>query len=377
VAAWFVVALLMLTVLVFGAWQWIEPARAWQVAIAVLVVSCPCALSLATPSALAAATGSLVGRKVLVVQPHVLETLHRATHIVFDKTGTLTLGKPVLRAVDDLGGVGRERCLALAAALEAASVHPLAHAIRSAAPAGATQAVGLRSEAGQGVEGYIDGIRYRLGRASFACSQLPARDDDATVTSVYLGTGTHALARFELSDALRTDAGQVVRYFQEHGKQVIILSGDASAVAQRVADELGIGSAIGELLPVQKLDYVRQLQAQGAVVAMIGDGINDAAVLRAADVSFAMGGGAALAQLHADCVLVSGRLASLADCARIAARTLGVVRQNLWWATIYNAVAIPAAACGLLNPWVSAAGMSASSALVVLNALRLMRVRSV
>ena len=381
VAAWFVVALLVLTVLVFGAWQLADPARAWEVAIAVLVVSCPCALSLATPSALAAATDSLVRRGVLVLQPHALETLQRATHVVFDKTGTLTQGKPVLVRVQPLAELDRERCLALAAALEAGSAHPLAHAIRAASAgtggptntAGAAQALDLRHEAGQGVQGSIDGVVYRLGRSSFACAAHHTAQADPELTSVYLGDGTCALARLDLADAVRPDAAQVVRAFQAHGKQVIILSGDGAEVVRRVGDQLGITSAVGAQLPEQKLAFVRVLQARGAVVAMVGDGINDAAVLRAADVSFAMGGGAALAQLNADCVLVSGRLASLADCAATAARTLAVIRQNLGWATVYNVVAIPAAAFGFLSPWVSAAGMSVSSALVVLNALRLRR----
>jgi Cu2+-exporting ATPase len=375
VAAWFVVVLLLLTVAVFGAWQLIEPARAWQVAIAVLVVSCPCALSLATPSALAAATSLLVKRGVLVVQPHVLETLQRATHVVFDKTGTLTQGKPVLVRVQPLAWLERQRVLAVAAALEAGSAHPLAMAIRSACECEPPAAQDVASEAGQGVSGLVDGVRYRLGRASWACARHVAAGDDVDYTSVYLGDGERAFARFDLADALRPEAAQVVRRLQAAGKQVLILSGDADSVARKVADELGIRTAIGRQLPRQKLECVRRLQEGGAVVAMVGDGINDAAVLRAADVSFAMGGGSALAQLGADCVLVSGRLQSLADCARVAGRTLAVIRQNLGWATVYNALAIPAAACGLINPWVSAVGMSASSALVVLNALRLMRAK--
>ncbi|MFP5393503.1 MAG: heavy metal translocating P-type ATPase, partial [Gammaproteobacteria bacterium] len=374
VASGFVIALLALTVLVFGAWQFIDADRAWQIAIAVLVVSCPCALSLATPSALAAATDALVRRGVLVVQPHVLETLHRATHVVFDKTGTLTVGKPSLQRVEALGALAPDACLAIAAALEAGSLHPLAQALRAAAPPAPVEASGLRSEAGQGVEGRVDGKLYRLGRAGFACPAAQAHADSGA-TIVYPGDGRTALARLEIVDTVRPESLGVVREFQRAGKEVILLSGDSSTVAQRVAGQLGIRTALGEQLPGQKLAYVRALQAQGAVVAMVGDGINDAAVLRAADVSFAMGGGAALAQLHADCVLVSSRLAPLADTARIAARTLAVVRQNLGWATLYNAIAIPAAAFGLLSPWVSAVGMSASSAIVVLNALRLMRVR--
>ena len=375
VAAWFVALLLVLSVGVFFAWQQVDPARAWQVAIAVLVVSCPCALSLATPSALAAATDSLVRRGVLIVKPHVLETLHRATHVVFDKTGTLTEGRPVLRRLAPLAQFDDVHCLQIAAALEAGSAHPLASAIRRACANPVLVAQALRSVAGQGVEGEIDGVTYRLGSAAFAGAA--AHDDgDGDATCVFLGCNGTPLARFELADALRAEAPDVVGRFRERGQHVIILSGDAQNVADKVARELGIDTALGGQLPADKLAYVRQLQQDGGVVVMVGDGINDAAVLSASDVSFAMGGGAALAQMSADCVLLSGRLTSLDEAARAAARTLRIVRQNLGWATLYNAIAIPAAALGLVNPWLSAVGMSASSAVVVINALRLRRWKS-
>ncbi|MES2319198.1 MAG: heavy metal translocating P-type ATPase [Pseudomonadota bacterium] len=371
VGAWFVAGLLVFAVAVFFAWQQVDPARAWQVAIAVLVVSCPCALSLATPSALAAATDLLVRRGVLIVKPHVLETLHRATHIIFDKTGTLTEGRPVLRATVALGATGAGHCLQLAVALEEGSAHPLAAAIRAAAR-GTLKADGLASVAGQGVAGDIDGVTYKLGTAAFAGGSGAAAGE-SDVTSVYLGSGGVLLARFELADALRADAVALVRRFQQSGQRVILLSGDQQAVADSVARQLGIDSALGGQLPVDKLAYVQHLQARGSVVAMVGDGINDAAVLSAADVSFAMGGGAALAQMSADCVLLSGRLASLGDAAATADRALRIIGQNLCWAMLYNAIAIPAAALGWLNPWMAAAGMSASSAFVVVNALRLRR----
>jgi Cu2+-exporting ATPase len=373
VAAWFVLALLLFTVLVFVAWHIVDPARAWQVAIAVLVVSCPCALSLATPTALAAATDRLVRRGVLVVQPHVLETLHRATHIIFDKTGTLTLGQPVLRGVHLMGARTRAECLAIAAALEESSTHPLGTALRASGAGVRRQAREPRQVPGQGIEGVVDGVRYRLGSGPFAAAPganaIDTQDGEASL--VYLAGPGALLARFELADALRDDAQAVVRQFQRRGMEVILLSGDAQAVTARVAAQLGIARALGEQMPDQKLAFVQALQAQGAVVAMVGDGVNDAAVLRAADVSFAMGGGSDLARMHADCVLLSSRLSNLGDCAATAARTLAVIRQNLAWATLYNLCAIPAAAFGLLNPWMSGVGMSLSSAVVVINALRL------
>ena len=287
------------------------PTRAWPIAIAVLVVSCPCALSLATPTALAAATDRLVRQGVLVVQPHVLETLHRATHVVFDKTGTLTLGMPVLRHVATFGAAQRERCLALAAALEASSAHPLAqaHSGRRHRPPACRRPM-FDHHSGKGLEGTVDGVHYRLGSAAFVaqlCGALPAAQLDEA-TPVYLGSAAGWLARFDLADALRPDAREVVARFRAAGKQIVLLSGDEQGVTARIAAELGIATALGDQLPEQKLAYVQRLQRAGAVVAMVGDGINDAAVLRAADVSFAMGGGAALAQAHADTVLLSGRL---------------------------------------------------------------------
>jgi Cu2+-exporting ATPase len=371
VAAWFVAALLVLTVVVFAAWHALDPSRAWSAAIAVLVVSCPCALSLATPTALAAATDRLLGRGALAVQPHVLETLARATHIVFDKTGTLTLGRPVLARAVALGEVKEVQCLQLAAALEAANAHPIALALRTAAGPVGISATGLRYVVGEGVEGEIGGECYRLGSAAFVSGVANGSPADGAGTCIWLGAHGRWLARFELADGLRPEARAVVERFRAAGKQLVLLSGDRQQSAEAVAGQLGIGTALGGQLPQQKLAYVRTLQEQGAVVAMVGDGINDAAVLRGADVSFAMGGGAALAQLNADCVLLGDGLEPLADAAATARRTLAVIRQNLAWATVYNLAAIPAAAFGLLNPWLSGIGMAASSALVVANALRL------
>jgi P-type Cu2+ transporter len=376
VASRFVMALLAFAALVFGFWQWHDAARAWPIAIAVLVVSCPCALSLAMPTVLAAALDRLLRRGVLVVQAHTLETLHRATHIVFDKTGTLTVGMPQLRQVDTLGDMAPPACVATAAALEANSGHPLARAMAEAAKTASIvspQALAVREVAGQGLEGMVDGRRYRIGTAAFvsALAGGAAHDFEQQGSStVFLGTQGQWLARFLLADALRPEAAATVRHFQQAGKTVVILSGDESATTERIGAELGVADARGALLPEQKLAAVRELQRSGAVVAMVGDGINDAAVLSAADVSFAMGSGAALAQVHADAVLLSGRLDSLAEAARVGAAAMRIVRQNLAWATLYNALAIPAAALGLINPWMSGLGMTLSSAFVVLNALR-------
>ena len=379
VGAWFVVALLGLTLGVFGTWQLIDPARAWQAAIAVLVVSCPCALSLATPTALAAATDRLLRHGVLAVKPHVLETLQLTSHIVFDKTGTLTRGRPALRRTACFGAMDAAGCLQLAAALEAGSVHPLAQALRDAAGRPSLKAAQARYRVGEGVEGEVDGRHYRLGSAAFvgalAGTPPPCAATDG-VSAVWLGAADGWLARFDLADDIRPEAQAVVQACRRRGKTVMLLSGDEDAAAQAVAARLGIAHARGGQLPEDKLAAVRALQREGAVVAMVGDGINDAAVLNGADVSFAMGQGTQLAQLHADCVLLDGEdrgLRPLADALDTADATLRVIRQNLGWAMAYNLAAIPLAACGLLGPWLSGLGMAASSALVVLNASRLRR----
>jgi Cu2+-exporting ATPase len=381
VAAWFVAGLLLFALAAFGCWYWLDGSalHAWPIAIAVLVVSCPCALSLATPTALAAATDALLRQGVLVTGPQTLETLHRATHIVLDKTGTLTWGRPVLQQIQQLGAMQPDFCLQVAAALEAGSAHPLARAILNAAAEAGREnwhATALAETAGCGLEGMVHNRRYRLGSAQFVAGisgQPPERAPADGVTPVYLGADGQWLACFLLYDGLRPDAQETVNYFRHAGKTVVLLSGDDATLARRVGDQLGIETTVGGYLPADKLNFVQQLQRRGCVVAMIGDGINDAAVLGAADVSFAMGGGAALAQAHADAVLLNGRLGAVADSARAADRTMRIIRQNLGWATLYNLVAIPAAAFGLLNPWLSGVGMAVSSAVVVLNALRLRR----
>jgi len=378
VGAWFVLALLALAVLAFAAWYPASPARAWEVAVAVLVVSCPCALSLAAPAALAASTARLLHEGVLVVRPHVLETLARATHVVFDKTGTLTTGTPALARIDSMGPFDRAELLRIAAALEAGSRHPFALAIAAAAAAAAAAgAAAVASEAasevqhhaGAGVSGCVAGRAWRLGSAPF--TGQPAAQGAGS--RVYLADGERLQAVFTFSDTVRPDAAATIDALRRQGCRVSILSGDGPAAVAAVAHRLGITDWRAAQLPQQKLAVVQALQARGAIVAMVGDGVNDAAVLRAADVSFAMGAGSDLACLQADCVLLRDRLGSLATGARAARACMVVLRQNLAWALAYNACAIPAAAVGLLQPWMAAAGMSASSALVLLNALRLRR----
>ena len=381
VASWFVLALLLIAAGTGIAWYFIEPARAFWITVAVLVVSCPCALSLATPAALTAATGSLTRLGLLTTRGHALETLAKATHFVFDKTGTLTYGKMDLLLTITLGDASRERCLALAAALERASEHAIAYAISTAA-----EKCGERCEVqettnlpGSGVEGVINGQRYRLGRPKFV-EELCARPfpdayksnaipDGSTV--VALGDEAGWLALFALGDSLRPDAAELVTGLQARGKTVVLLSGDQETAAQRVAQQLGIATVLAAMTPQGKLEYVRGLQSKGVVVAMVGDGVNDAPVLAAAGVSIAMGGGTQVARASADMILLTEHLPHLLAGVDIAVKTSSIVRQNLAWAFAYNITAIPLAALGYITPWMAGIGMSASSLLVVLNALRL------
>jgi Cu2+-exporting ATPase len=397
VAAWFVLGLLLLAALVFGVWWWIEPARALPIAIAVLVVSCPCALSLATPAALAAATGALTRRGVLVASGRALEHVAACTDVVFDKTGTLTEGRPRLVRVETFGPLQRDQAVRIAAALEAGSPHPLAQAILEAAGAletgdGATApvvATGCASAAGRGVEGTVGGRALRLGAADWVGEWAALPDDgdpqagrsrgaearaDAAASLVWLAERGRVLARFELRDAVRADARATLEALRAQGLSVHLLSGDQPAAVEAVGRELGIEARRAAARPEDKLDYVRSLQRAGRRVLMVGDGINDAPVLATADASLAVGQATALARTSADTVLLAQDLRLVAGLVGAARRTRRIIGENLAWSVAYNAVAIPAAALGWVPPWLAAVGMSASSLLVVGNALRL-RVR--
>ena len=373
VAGWFVAVLLLVAAAVAWWWWQHDPAHAFSVTLSVLVVTCPCALSLATPAALTAATGALTRLGVLTTRGHALETLARASHVIFDKTGTLTEGRLRLEHVELLGGLDRRRCLEIAAALEQASEHPIAHALGAEAPA-RLQVEAISATPGCGIEGLVAGVRYRIGTPDFVSGLQsgPAvgAPPDAPA-GVVLGDAQGFLAHFEFGDRLRDQAAATVARLKALGIEVELLSGDQAAIVQRVADELGIQRYQARCLPQDKLRHIQALQASGAVVAMVGDGVNDAPVLAAAQVSLAMGGGTQLAHASADMVLLSEQLPHLADAIRTSRRTLAIIRQNLAWALMYNLVALPLAAAGWIAPWMAAIGMSTSSLVVVVNALRL------
>ena len=378
VAQRFVAALMVVAFATAVAWCWIDPARALWVMVAVLVVSCPCALSLATPAALAAATGALHRLGILVTRGHALETLAQVTHVVLDKTGTLTFGRLAVVGVIPLGTASRSALLALAAALERGSEHPIARAILAeAAGAAPVLAEDIVNRPGKGIEARVNGRRVRIGSPAFA-GALNGRGPPtellfaaADVTVAVLADEQGYLALFTLGDRLRPGARRLVRELRAGGRTVCLLSGDRRATVEHVARELGIGTAVGEATPDSKLAYVRGLQARGAVVAMVGDGVNDAPVLAQAQVSIAMGGGTDLSHASSDLVLVADDLDRLAGAFETAGRAMRIIRQNLAWAAAYNAVAIPLAVAGLVTPVAAGAGMALSSLAVVANALRL------
>ncbi|HMV38775.1 MAG TPA: heavy metal translocating P-type ATPase [Plasticicumulans sp.] len=370
IAGHFVAVLLLVSLLVWAWWWQHEPARAFPIVLAILVVTCPCALGLATPAAITAATGALTRIGLLTTRGHALETLARATHVVFDKTGTLTIGR--LRLVDTVAvraGLTAEEALELAAALECGSEHPVGQAIVDAAR-GTRRALDLRNTPGHGVEGTIDGRVYRIGKPAAAAEPPQASDAEAS-TWVVLADAEGTLAWLRFADRLRPDAPETVGRLRAAGLEVWLLSGDRPAAVAAIAAEAGIAHAEGGLLPADKLARIEALQQGGAVVAMVGDGINDAPVLAAASVSIAMGSGTQLAHASADMILLSSGLGHLVDGVTTARRTLAIIRQNLAWSIGYNVLAVPAAAAGWIAPWLSAIGMSASSLLVVVNALRL------
>ncbi len=382
IAAGFVAALLALACVVALVWWQLDPSRALAVTFAVLVVSCPCALSLATPAALAAATGALSRRHVVVAHADAIETLAHATHVVLDKTGTLTFGRLAVEQVLPLPGTTRAEALVMAAALEAASEHPVARALcREAAAVVAPLAREIAIVAGQGVEGVVDGARMRIGRSDFVAALSGASPpDDATfaphATLVALGDERGLRALFALADTVRPGARELIAQLRALGIEPIVLSGDRTSTVRAIAHSLGVADARGDLAPEDKRAAVAALQARGAIVAMAGDGINDAPSLAQAQVSIALGSATPLAQWTADVVVLADALPRIAETIAHARRALAVIRQNLGWAFVYNVIAIPAAALGFVTPLAAAVGMSASSLVVVGNALRVARIRA-
>ncbi len=370
----FVLRLLLVTAVVTITWWFIDPARMPWIMLSVLVVTCPCALALATPTALTAGHGQLRRRGVLVTRADAIEALSQVDRVILDKTGTLTTGRMALvetRALDELGA---ERARTLAAALEARSEHPIARAFQPFRLA-TVQASDVVSRTGQGLEGTLEGRRWRLGKPDFAA---PGASLEAPGEGPWLLLAEEGEPRawFALQDRVRDDAAATVAALRALGLEVELLSGDTPEAAGELAGRLGITTWRGGATPEDKLERIRECQAAGEKVAMVGDGINDVPVLAGADVAIAMNGATDLARTSADAILLSPRLSRIVEAIEISRATRRVMRQNMVWSVCYNFSAMPLAAVGLVPPWLAAMGMSASSLVVVGNALRLNRFRS-
>jgi len=376
----FLVGVLIAAGLACAYWWQTDPERALMVAVSVLIVTCPCALSLATPAAMLSAAGTLARRGVLVRRLDAFESLAAVDTVLFDKTGTLTSDAMVLNHVRVRQGLTPSEALSMASALAQHSLHPVSKAIvlaaNSADGSKRWRAEHVTEFTGQGLRAQVtladdsgSARDLRLGSADF-CG-VPQTDGNPL--QVHLSDAQGWLASFELAEAIRPDARDTVSALQRAGIQVHLLSGDASDAARRVAEKVGIANARGQCSPQDKLDFLRQAQLQGRKVAVVGDGLNDGPVLAGAHVSFAFGQAVPLAQAQADFLVSSSRLANVADALLLSRRTLKIVRQNLAWAAIYNAICVPLAVFGLLPAWLAGLGMASSSLLVVLNALRLSR----
>ncbi len=382
IARFFIARLLIVCTAVFAFWLWYRPDHALWVTLSVLVVTCPCALALAMPAALSAATANLRQRGFLVARGHVVETLNSINRVIFDKTGTLTKGQFNVVKVTAYNGESlskpeQDRLLGLAAALEQGSNHPLAAAFHQWTDA--YKAEDIKQTTAAGVEGRIEGQHYRLGTMEFAGESLPPeiRDSltlpDGHYSWLLLSGEQGALAWIALEDELRPDAASLVQTLKSRGIYVELLSGDQTGAVAQLARQLGIDDFIAGAKPGDKLSHLAKRQAAGDKVLMIGDGINDVPVLSGADVSVAMASASDLAQTRADSVLLNDHLGVIADALEIARRTKAIIQQNLRFSLAYNVIALPLAAAGMVPPWLAALGMTASSLIVIFNALRLTR----
>ena len=358
---------------------------AFTAAVAVLIIACPCALGLATPTALMVGTGRGAQLGLLIKGPEVLESTRRVDTVVLDKTGTVTTGRMSLAGVAVADGVDRDDALRLAGALENASEHPVARAIAKAAdrgsPLGAVE--DFANLEGLGAEGSVDGHRVVVGRPALLADRgmslspelaaARAAAEERGETAVAAALDGRASAIFVVADTVKPTSAEAVASLEELGLRPVLLTGDNETTARAVAAEVGIDELIAEVLPGDKADVVRRLQADGRVVAMVGDGVNDAPALAQADLGLAIGTGTDVAIEASDLTLVSGDLRAAPRAIRLSRATLRTIKQNLGWAFGYNVAAIPLAAVGLLNPVIAAAAMALSSVSVVANALRLKR----
>jgi Cu2+-exporting ATPase len=376
----FVIGILVLAFFSGTFWWFYNPSMWLPVVVSTLVVACPCALSMATPTAFVAAMSALTRKGIVPVKSNFLEDLATVNHIVFDKTGTLTDGELSLQRTVVATDWEKSRALSIATALNCESKHPLAVKFRELGNKDSLVANDIRHTLGGGVTGTIDGEQYAVGSIGFITRFLDNGEDIGNWVNVdfprsvcLLATRKYVVARFEFTDKLRGDAKQVVSALRQMGFSISLLSGDHELVVKNTADRVGIDDHHAGLSPSDKLKFLEGLQSSGKHVAVFGDGLNDAPILAAGTVSFAMGQGADLAKINADVVLLNNRLSDVLDVFDIARRTRLIIKQNFAWAIAYNLLAIPAALTGLIPPWLAAIGMSTSSLIVSSNALRLLR----
>tara|TARA_B110001454_G_scaffold67508_1_gene65729 strand:+ start:5997 stop:8477 length:2481 start_codon:yes stop_codon:yes gene_type:complete len=379
VASRFVAAVLIIASGIGITWWFIDPSQAFWITLAVLVVTCPCALSLATPTALTAATASLREQGFLISKGHVLEGLNQIDRIVFDKTGTLTRGELSLEESIPAGNdiaLSAQQALQIAASLEQYSNHPIARAFDTPSHLVIDD---IEQVSAQGVKGYLSGLEgradgiYRIGRADFAFPQQPPPppiDDDRQW--LLLADEQQPLYWFALSDTLRQGAGNTIKQLKHWGIKVSILTGDPSSQVEAVAQALGITDVHKGLSPAQKLEIASAWQQQGERLMMVGDGINDVPTLARADIAVAIGQASDLTKTNADAVITNNSLATLLYAITKGKKSNRIIRQNIYWALLYNILALPLAAAGFIPPWAAAIGMSISSLIVVGNALRLL-----